>query len=200
MKATASFIWQKIAQDAWKIFLHFHIKIRHIIWQTFFTWVSFQTCRCTEHGTTCANRKMRTDDLLMHHEYRTSSSYHAAPAHQGNKMLECWLATLNASSAIMSEEQINAARIGVICARVLQLLLTSCLQGSKGTAFNLFSNYSSLSRIHRTASLYQCPADCFQDILFEQAGNSHWNKFAFLQHIKWHICSVGAWKYLNWCQ
>ena len=42
----------------------------------------------------------------------------------------------------------------------------------------------SLSRIHRTASLYQCPADCFKDILFEQAGNSQWNKLAFLQHIK----------------
>ena len=23
---------------------------------------------------------------------------------------------------------------------------------------------------------------------------------AFLQHIKWHICSVGAWKYLTWCE
>ena len=42
----------------------------------------------------------------------------------------------------------------------------------------------SLSRIHLTASLYQCPADCSQDILFEQAGNSHWNKLASLQHIK----------------
>ena len=39
-----------------------------------------------------------------------------------------------------------------------------------------------------------CPADCFQDILLEQAGSSHWNKLAFLQHIKWQICSVGAWK------
>ena len=42
----------------------------------------------------------------------------------------------------------------------------------------------SLSRIHLTASLYQCPADCFKDIPLEQAGNSHWNKLAFLQHIK----------------
>ena len=45
----------------------------------------------------------------------------------------------------------------------------------------------SLSRIHLTASLaslYLCPADCFQDILLEQAGNSHWNKLAFLRHIK----------------
>ena len=42
----------------------------------------------------------------------------------------------------------------------------------------------SLSRIHLIASLYLRPADCFQDILFEQAGNSHWNKLTFLQHIK----------------
>ena len=36
------------------------------------------------------------------------------------------------------------------------------------------------SRIHLTSSLYLCPADCFQDILFEQAGNSHWKELAFL--------------------
>ena len=78
---------------------------------------------------------------------------------------------------------------------------------------------SSLSRIHLAASLL-CSADCFQDILFEQAGNSHWNKLAFcfqnilfdktgnslwkkvafLQRIKWHNWSAGAWKYLTWCQ
>ena len=40
------------------------------------------------------------------------------------------------------------------------------------------------SRIHLTSSLYLCPADCFQDILFEQAGNSHWKELAFLRHIK----------------
>ena len=42
----------------------------------------------------------------------------------------------------------------------------------------------SLSSIHLTASLHLCPADCFQDILFEQSRNSHWNKLAFLRHIK----------------
>ena len=29
-----------------------------------------------------------------------------------------------------------------------------------------------------------CPADCFQDILFQQAGNSHWNRFGFFGHVK----------------
>ena len=78
----------------------------------------------------------------------------------------------------------------------------SSLLACKGTAFNLCSNYCSLSPIHLTASLYLCPADCFQDILLEQARNSHWNKLAFLRHIKWHICSVGAWNAwtLTWCQ
>ena len=37
----------------------------------------------------------------------------------------------------------------------------------------------SLSRIHLTASLYLCPAACFQDILFEQAGKSHWTSWHF---------------------
>ena len=48
------------------------------------------------------------------------------------------------------------------------------------------STYSpiGLSRIHFADSLYFCPADCFQEIMFEQAGNSHWHKLAFLQHIK----------------
>ena len=42
----------------------------------------------------------------------------------------------------------------------------------------------SLSRIHLTASLYLPPANCFKDILLEKPGNSHWNKLAFLRHIK----------------
>ena len=45
--------------------------------------------------------------------------------------MECWLETLNASSAIMSHalEQINAARIGVICQRASSKLSASCLHG-----------------------------------------------------------------------
>ena len=49
----------------------------------------------------------------------------------------------------------------------------------------------SLSRIHLTSSLYLCPADCFQEILFEQAGNSHCNKLAFL-HISSDISAPWA--------
>ena len=59
----------------------------------------------------------------------------------------------------------------------------------------LFSMGSSLVlfvlRARCGASLYLCPADCFQDILLEQAGNSHWNKLAFL-HISSDISAPWA--------
>ena len=93
-------------------------------------------------------------------------------------------------------EQVNAARIGVIC----ECFNCSSLLACKATVELSICYPIGLSRIHLAASLYLCPADCFQDILFEQAGNSHWNKLAFLRYIKWHICSVGARKYLTWCQ
>ena len=65
------------------------------------------------------------------HEYRPSSSCDALPADRRNKTLECILATLNVSSAIMSYalEQIQADRIGVICQIASSKLSTSCLHG-----------------------------------------------------------------------
>ena len=63
---------------------------------------------------------------------------------------------------------------------MLQLLLTSCLQGY---SFQ-FALPTSLSRIHPPASLYLCPADCFQEIMFEQARTSHSNNLGFFGHIK----------------
>ena len=117
--------------------------------------------------------------------------------------MECWLATIDASSAIMAHalEQIHAAAIGVTCKARSEQECFNCssLLACKAPRVQFSICFLiSLSRIHLTASLHQCPADCSQDILFEQAGNSHWNKLASLQHIKWHICSVGAWKYLTW--
>ena len=89
---------------------------------------------------------------------------------------------VNASSATMSYalEQTDAARIGVICksySRGLQVILLSCLQ-AKGTAFKLFSN-ESFPHTPYSFPLYLCPADCFLDILFEQAGDSNFNKLVF---------------------
>ena len=43
MKATASFIREKITQAVWKMLWHFQVQIKHIIWQTSFAWMSFQT-------------------------------------------------------------------------------------------------------------------------------------------------------------
>ena len=43
MKTTASFIRGKTTQNARKMFGHFQVRIKHIIWQTSFAWMSFQT-------------------------------------------------------------------------------------------------------------------------------------------------------------
>ena len=143
---------------------------------------------------------------------------------------ECWLATLNASSRIFCD---NVTCFGTNKAGRRKLLVEflSCTarwskkQGAEmltGNARRIFCEKThalcdiGLSEVGLRLKAwesfrYLCPADCFQDILFQQTGNSHWNKLgiltgtswhfmAFLRHIKWHICSVDAWKYLTWCQ
>ena len=78
-------------------------------------------------------------------------------------------------------EQVNAARIGVIC----ECFNCSSLLACKAVTVQLSICFPiGLSRIHLAASRNLCPADCFQEFLFEQAGNSHWNKLAFLRYIK----------------
>ena len=56
------------------------------------------------------------------------------------RSMECWLATLNASSAIMSHAfgKNKAARIGVICQSVSSKLSTSCLHGYSVTENQAF--------------------------------------------------------------
>ena len=74
---------------------------------------------------------LRSSSQFGNPKYRPSSSCHALPADRRNKTLECILATLDASSAIMSHalEQIQSARIGVICQIASSKLSTSCLHG-----------------------------------------------------------------------
>ena len=61
----------------------------------------------------------------------------------------------------------------------------SSLLACKAAAAQLSTCFPiSLSRAHLAASLYLCPADCFQEIMFEQAVNSHWKKLGFLGRIK----------------
>ena len=99
------------------------------------------------------------------------------------RSMECWLATLDASSVIMSHasEQINAARIGVICQSASLKLSASCLQGySFQLVFQLvFTSY--------TLQLPSICADCFQEMLFEQSGACHSKMLGFLEHIKREI-------------
>ena len=70
--------------------------------------------------------------------------------------MECWLATLNESSATVSHalEQVTAARIGVIC----ECFNWSSLLACKAVTVQLSICFPiSLSRIHLAASLYLCP-------------------------------------------
>ena len=71
--------------------------------------------------------------------------------------MECWLATRNASSATMSHALQEAKKFleQESSARVLQLLLISCLQGYSIQIFICFP--ISFSRIHFAAILYLCP-------------------------------------------
>ena len=43
MKATASFIKERTTWDAWTMLLRYQVQFKHIIWQTCFQWMSFQT-------------------------------------------------------------------------------------------------------------------------------------------------------------
>ena len=92
------------------------------------------------------------------------------------RLMECLLATLKASSATMSHalEQTKAARIGVICKSASSTPHFLLARVQFPTCFPIC-----LSHIHLATSLYMFPANCFQNILFQQAGNSHWNKLAF---------------------
>ena len=74
---------------------------------------------------------LRSSSQFENPKYRPPSSCHALPADRRNKTLECILATLNISSSIVSHalEQIQAARIGVICQIASSKLSTSCLHG-----------------------------------------------------------------------
>ena len=77
-------------------------------------------------------------------------------------------AMLRASSATMSDalQQTEAAPIGVICK-------------SASSAPHFLLARVQLSICFPTSLSEMCPADCFQDILFQQGGNSHWNELAF---------------------
>ena len=125
-----------------------------------------------------------------------SSDISAPWAHESNspfvdrksKTLECWLAT---QTHLLQHRHMLCNKRIESSVRVLQVLFTSACKAPRVQLSSCF---------HLIASLYLCPADGFQDILFEKTGNSLWKQVAFLQRTKWHNCSAGAWKYLTWCQ
>ena len=88
---------------------------------------------------------------------RWAHEMHESTSLDVNKANGLLTSNANSSSATRSHalQQVKAARIGVIC-QGASIAPHFCL----------------------------CPADCFQDILFEQARNSLWKKLAFLRHIK----------------
>ena len=57
--------------------------------------------------------------------------------------------------------------------------LLAC-KAARGTAFNLFSN-SIVLLVYTLHLPSLSPADCFQEIIFVQEGNSHWNKLGFFR-------------------
>ena len=60
----------------------------------------------------------------------------------------------------------------------------SSLLACKGTVSNLFSNLSFPHTPCNFPLYYMFPANCFQNILFQQAGISHWIKLGIFGHSK----------------
>ena len=115
-------------------------------------------------------------------KYRPTSSYHAVPVGRRNKMLERTLATLNASSPIMSHalEQINAARIGVICqgASSAPHFLHARLQGY---------SFQFVFRLVLPAYTLHLPSICVLPTAFKTFCS---NKLGILTGRSWHFSDI----------
>ena len=107
---------------------------------------------------------------------------HEIPHLMSTRPMECWLAMLNASSATMSHalQQTKAAPVGVICQGASSAPHFLLARLSKGYSFQLVSNYIVflLYTLHLPSL---SPADCFQEIIFVQEGNSRLNKLGFFR-------------------
>ena len=97
---------------------------------------------------------------------------------------ECWLATLNASSAILSHalEQINAARIGVICqgASSAPHFLLARL---KGYSFQL------VFQLVFPAYTLQLPSICVLSTAFK---TFCWRNLEILAGTSWHFSNISS--------
>ena len=113
-------------------------------------------------------------------------------ADRRNKTLECWLATLNLSSAIMSHSLISfqAARIGVICQSSSSKLSTSCLHGYS----------ASLHKLHGSTFFWEA---IFVIPTIVLAGTIHtlaWKIRVKKCHLSfWYGILPGSFPFQTWC-
>ena len=169
---------------------------------------SLYLCPADAFKTFCSNKLKIVTGTSWHFSDISSDMYASwaqesttkAPHLMSIRPMECWLATLNASSAIMSHalEQINAARTGVICKSASSA--PNCLLSRVQLSI---CHSISLSPIHLTASLYLwfCPPDCFQEIMFEQARTSHSNNLGFFgTYQDWLLRSHPIFRRESWNQ
>ena len=125
-----------------------------------------------------------TDIRSEIHEYRPLSSCHALPADRRNKVLECWLTTLDASSAKMSHAFgtnkccSNRSHLPECCLKAPHFLLAR-VQLSTNSPISLSRCSFPLSVCCTLLSRNPVPT----------------NKLRILEQIGWHICCVGACKY-----
>ena len=104
--------------------------------------------------------------------------------------MECWLATLDASSTIMSHalEQIHAAGIGVICkgAWIAPHFLLARLQGY---------SFQLAIQLACPAYILQLPSIC---VLLTDFKTFCWNKLGILTETSWHFSNISNDKSAPW--
>ena len=131
MKATASFIREKIIQDACKLFLHVEVQIKHIIWQTYFTRMSFsnmllQGSSATDasmlptsflHGGSFQLERCKTQRVVSAGRYQTESRWFSS-------CVKSYVGTLSLETSDIS------------------MLHNSCNRSSIPCTISLYHNYS----------------------------------------------------------
>ena len=109
------------------------------------------------------------------------------------RAMQCWLATQNASSAIMSHalQQTKAAPVGVICQGASSAPHFLLARLSKGYSFQLVFQLHSLSPVHLAFTLFVFCRLLSRNYL--KRGILTGISWDFFGHIKWQIFSVGSW-------
>ena len=197
------FIREKKTQDLrCLIFLHFQAKIQHIIWQTCFAWMSFQTCCCMGHLPGCFNAPYF---LLTRGQFSTPAVHdsgscvsRAVPnwakvifflvcrvmlAHYPGNLVIYHLCYLLHIIGIITMYKLYYTIITPLPTYLPRYLLHMKAGPTLPTSgdSNCFGSDPKLSKFFRSEALHRSssvdPAGCFQEILFKQTGACHWKKF-----------------------